>query len=154
MNRLFAGSILGLTVMVFTACESMTGKTAGQSIDDATVTASVQAKLTKDKLSNFSRINVDTDRNVVTGVGTEPRGRRSVVSTTDARMQRHRERQHGERKHGHSRIVRHHDSTLYIVAWDLGTRFAQRRNGFGSRGRLTPDREGFVPAGAAPESLP
>jgi len=43
----------------------MTGKTAGQSIDDATVTASVQAKLTKDKLSNFSRINVDTDRNVV-----------------------------------------------------------------------------------------
>jgi len=65
MNRLFTGSILGLIVMVLTACESMTGKTAGQSIDDATVTASVQAKLTKDKLSNFSRINVDTDRNVV-----------------------------------------------------------------------------------------
>jgi hyperosmotically inducible protein len=65
MNRLFTGSILGLTVIVLTACESMTGKTAGQSLDDATVTASVQAKLTKDKLSNFSRINVDTDRNVV-----------------------------------------------------------------------------------------
>ena len=65
MNRLFTGSILGLTVIVMTACESMTGKTAGQTVDDAAVTASVQAKLTKDKLSNFSRINVDTDRNVV-----------------------------------------------------------------------------------------
>ena len=65
MNRLFTGSILGLTIIVFTACESMTGKTAGQSVDDATVTASVQAKLTRDKLLNFSRINVDTDQNVV-----------------------------------------------------------------------------------------
>jgi osmotically-inducible protein OsmY len=43
----------------------MTGKTMGQNIDDATLTASVQAKLTDDKLSNFSRINVDTDRIVV-----------------------------------------------------------------------------------------
>jgi hyperosmotically inducible protein len=44
----------------------MTGKTTGQTIDDATVTASVQGKLTADKLSNFARINVDTDRSVVT----------------------------------------------------------------------------------------
>jgi hyperosmotically inducible periplasmic protein len=51
--------------MVLPACQSMTGKTAGQNIDDATLTASVQAKLTGDKLSNFSRINVDTDRGVV-----------------------------------------------------------------------------------------
>ena len=64
MNRTFIGSILGLSLMI-SACESMTGKTAGQNIDDATLTASVQAKLTGDKLSNFSRINVDTDRSVV-----------------------------------------------------------------------------------------
>ena len=51
--------------MLMTACESMTGKTAGQNIDDATMTASVQAKLTGDKMSNFSRINVNTDRSVV-----------------------------------------------------------------------------------------
>jgi len=51
--------------MILTACQSMTGKTTGQTIDDATLTASVQAKLTGDKLSNFSRINVDTDRSVV-----------------------------------------------------------------------------------------
>ena len=44
----------------------MTGKTTGQTIDDATVTASVQGKLMTDKLSSFSRIDVDTDRSVVT----------------------------------------------------------------------------------------
>ena len=65
MNRIFIGSILGITVLALTACESMTGKTAGQNIDDATLTAWVQAELTRDKLSNFSRINVDTDRSVV-----------------------------------------------------------------------------------------
>lgn len=52
--------------MILTACESMTGKPTGQTIDDATMTASVQGKLTADKLSNFSRINVDTDRGIVT----------------------------------------------------------------------------------------
>ena len=52
--------------MVLTACESMTGKTTAQTIEDATVTASVQGKLTVDKLSNFSRIDVDTARSVVT----------------------------------------------------------------------------------------
>ena len=49
-----------------TACQSMTGKTTDQTIDDTTVTASVQGKLPGDKLSNYSRINVDTRRSVVT----------------------------------------------------------------------------------------
>ena len=65
MYRIIFLSVLGLSLMALPACESMTGKTAGQNIDDATLTASVQAKLTGDKLSNFSRINVDTDRGVV-----------------------------------------------------------------------------------------
>ncbi len=64
MYRIMVG-ILGVSLLLLTACESMTGKTTGQTIDDATVTASVQGKLTADKLSNFSRINVDTDRSVV-----------------------------------------------------------------------------------------
>ena len=66
MYRTMMVGILGVSLMVLTACESMTGKTTGQTIDDATVTASVQGKLMNDKLSNFSRINVDTDRSVVT----------------------------------------------------------------------------------------
>ena len=65
MYRTLIVGILGVSLMILTACESMTGKTTGQTIDDATLTASVQAKLTGDRLSNFSRINVDTDRSVV-----------------------------------------------------------------------------------------
>lgn len=66
MYRTFMVGVLGVGLMIMTGCQSMTGKTAGQTIDDATITASVQGKLTGDKLSNFTRINVDTDRSVVT----------------------------------------------------------------------------------------
>lgn len=66
MYRTVLVGILGVSLMILTACESLTGKTTGQTIDDATVTASVQGKLTADKLSNFARINVDTDRGIVT----------------------------------------------------------------------------------------
>ena len=66
MYRTVLVGILGVSLMILTACESMTGKTTGQTIDDATITASVQGKLTADKASNFSRINVDTNRSVVT----------------------------------------------------------------------------------------
>ena len=66
MYRLVIVGILGISFMILTACQSMTGKTAGQTIDDATVTTSVQEKLTSDKVSNFSRIDVDTERGVVT----------------------------------------------------------------------------------------
>jgi osmotically-inducible protein OsmY len=66
MYRTVLVGILGISLMSLTACESMTGKTTGQTIDDATITASVQGKLTADKASNFSRIDVDTNRSVVT----------------------------------------------------------------------------------------
>jgi len=66
MYRTAIIGILGVSLTFLMACEATTGKTTVQSIDDATVTASVQGKLTADKLSNFSRINVDTERSVVT----------------------------------------------------------------------------------------
>ncbi len=66
MYRTVLVGILGVSLMTLTACESMTGRTTGQTIDDATITASVQGKLTADKASNFSRIDVDTNRSVVT----------------------------------------------------------------------------------------
>ena len=66
MYRTVLVGILGVSLMSLTACESMTGRTTGQTIDDATITASVQGKLTADKASNFSRIDVDTNRSVVT----------------------------------------------------------------------------------------
>ena len=46
-------------------CASMTGQTAGQYVDDSTITASVKAKLVADKAANFTRIDVDTTNRVV-----------------------------------------------------------------------------------------
>jgi hyperosmotically inducible periplasmic protein len=50
---------------VVAGCHSMTGKTAGESIDDATITASVKAKLIADKPSNLTRVDVDTNNATV-----------------------------------------------------------------------------------------
>ena len=60
-----------LTVFIFlVGCQAMTGKTAGQNVDDAAISTSVQSTLTADKLSNFTRIDVDTNRGVVSLNGT------------------------------------------------------------------------------------
>ena len=57
-----------------TGCTSMTGQTAGQYVDDSTITTSVKAKLVADKVANFTRIDVDTTNRVVslTGVVESP----------------------------------------------------------------------------------
>jgi hyperosmotically inducible protein len=43
----------------------MTGQTAGQNVDDSTITASVKSKLVADKAANLTRIDVDTTNRVV-----------------------------------------------------------------------------------------
>ena len=62
----FACIAVAVVCLAVAGCQSTTGKTAGQTMDDATITASVQAKLSSDRLSNFSRIDVDTERGMVT----------------------------------------------------------------------------------------
>jgi osmotically-inducible protein OsmY len=47
-------------------CTSMTGQTAGQYVDDSTITATVKAKLVGEKTANLTRIEVDTTNQVVT----------------------------------------------------------------------------------------
>ncbi len=66
MYRLVMAGILGISLMGLTACESTTGITASQTVSDATTTAAVQGKLMNEKASNFTRIDVDTIRGVVT----------------------------------------------------------------------------------------
>lgn len=56
--------------ILLTGCQAMTGKTAGQNVDDAAISTSVQSTLTADKLSNFTRIDVDTNRGIVALNGT------------------------------------------------------------------------------------
>jgi hyperosmotically inducible periplasmic protein len=46
-------------------CTSLTGQTAGQYVDDSTISASVKAKLVADKVANFTRVDVDTTNKVV-----------------------------------------------------------------------------------------
>ena len=58
-------AIAAVLIMLLAGCQAMTGKTAGQNVDDTTITASVKTQLTKDKASNFTKIDVDTNRGVV-----------------------------------------------------------------------------------------
>lgn len=64
LKPLLISAALALLLSV-AGCASMTGQTAGQYVDDTTITASVKAKLTGDKAANFTRIDVDTTNRVV-----------------------------------------------------------------------------------------
>jgi hyperosmotically inducible protein len=65
-TRLKISSIVLAALLVISGCTSMTGQTAGQHVDDSTITASVKAKLVGDKAANLTRIEVDTTNQVVT----------------------------------------------------------------------------------------
>ena len=65
-TRLTVSSIILTALLVISGCTSMTGQSAGQYIDDTTITTSVKAKLTAEKAANFTRIDVDTTNQVVT----------------------------------------------------------------------------------------
>jgi osmotically-inducible protein OsmY len=56
-------AVLGGAAVV--GCQSTTGRTTGEYIDDATVTTAVKSKLTADRASNFTRIDVDTRQGTV-----------------------------------------------------------------------------------------
>ncbi|GJL61991.1 MAG: hypothetical protein NPIRA04_06450 [Nitrospirales bacterium] len=58
-------SIILMSMMVMMGCQSMTGKTAGTTVDDGMITSSVNAKLAQDSMSSLARIDVDTERGVV-----------------------------------------------------------------------------------------
>ena len=57
--------VTALFVMILMGCQAMTGKTAGQNVDDATITASVKSTLVADKAANLTRVDVDTNNGVV-----------------------------------------------------------------------------------------
>ena len=67
-----SGAVLAvLAVMILlAACQSTTGRTLGENIDDSGITAAVKAKLAAEKLSTLTRIDVDTNQGVVALTGT------------------------------------------------------------------------------------
>jgi hyperosmotically inducible protein len=58
-------AVLLAIVLTMAACQSMTGKTVGQNVDDATITASVKSKLVAEKAGNLTRVDVDTNNGTV-----------------------------------------------------------------------------------------
>jgi hyperosmotically inducible periplasmic protein len=58
-------TLVALVSIVLAACTSTTGKTAGENVDDATITSEVKAKLAAEKISTLTKIGVDTDRRTV-----------------------------------------------------------------------------------------
>lgn len=69
-KALAALTIVALIATALAACTSMTGKTAGENVDDATITSEVKAKLAAEKISTLTKIGVDTDRRTVYLTGT------------------------------------------------------------------------------------
>jgi len=70
LNAFTAFSVVVLVAITLAACTSMTGKTAGENVDDATITSEVKAKLAAEKMSTLTRIGVDTERRTVYLTGT------------------------------------------------------------------------------------
>jgi hyperosmotically inducible periplasmic protein len=70
MNRFRSFGAALLVILLLGSCQAMTGRTAGRNVDDAAVTARVNAALVSDKPSNFTRIDVDTTNGVVALNGT------------------------------------------------------------------------------------
>jgi len=58
-------SILLAGLLLVGGCTALTGETAGEYVDDSTITASVKAKLAGDKIGSLTRIDVDTTNRVV-----------------------------------------------------------------------------------------
>ena len=54
-----------LTVFSMAGCQAMTGRTAGQNVDDTVLTSSVKTKLAGDKVSSLARVDVDTTNGIV-----------------------------------------------------------------------------------------
>jgi hyperosmotically inducible periplasmic protein len=65
LKTLTALTIVAMLAIAMTACTSMTGKTAGENVDDATITTEVKSKLAAEKVSTLTKIEVDTQRRTV-----------------------------------------------------------------------------------------
>jgi hyperosmotically inducible protein len=65
MRHLRLLSIAMLAMLTLVACSSTSGRTAGENIDDATITAQVKSKLAAEKVSTLTKVDVDTNLRTV-----------------------------------------------------------------------------------------
>jgi hyperosmotically inducible protein len=64
-HRLGALLVLVMLVAVTAGCTAMTGKSASQNVDDATITAQVKTKLAAEKPATLTKVDVDTNQGTV-----------------------------------------------------------------------------------------
>lgn len=69
---LLFGIVLALVFTSVAGCQSVTGRTAGQSVDDVTITSEIKAKLVKDARLGAVKIDVDSYQGNVTLAGQVP----------------------------------------------------------------------------------
>ncbi|HEY2922133.1 MAG TPA: BON domain-containing protein [Candidatus Binatia bacterium] len=89
-------SLIGILIvgLLLASCQATTGKTAGRNVDDAAITAAVNAAFVTDKPSFFTRIDVDTNNGVV-----------SLNGIVDTPEQRARAEQLASRVDGVKRVI-------------------------------------------------
>jgi len=57
--------VLGLLAVFAVGCTALTGKSAGQNVEDAKIAASVKTKLAAEKVATLTKIDVDTNQGTV-----------------------------------------------------------------------------------------
>jgi hyperosmotically inducible protein len=68
-NRIAALMLVLFSLALMSACRTPAGRTAGEAVDDATITTKVKAKLFEDKTVSGFAISVDTFEGEVTLTG-------------------------------------------------------------------------------------
>ena len=56
-------------MFLLTGCQAMTGETAGQNVDDGTLTTSVKTSLAGERLNTLTRVGVETNNGIVVLTG-------------------------------------------------------------------------------------
>ena len=56
-------------VLLIAGCQAMTGETAGQNIDDGTLTTSVKTALAGERINTLTRVGVETNNGIVVLTG-------------------------------------------------------------------------------------
>jgi hyperosmotically inducible periplasmic protein len=70
MRHFKALALVAVVAVALAACSSMTGKTAGENVDDVKITSEVKTKLATEQVSNLTRIGVATNLRTVYLTGT------------------------------------------------------------------------------------
>ncbi len=58
-------SLVAVLAVLVAGCTTLKGKTMGQSVDDASLTTAVKAKLAAEKVDTLTKISVNTNRGTV-----------------------------------------------------------------------------------------